>query len=80
LPHDTCNGEEVAQREPYFSVLKPADMIRHVAATLSRYGETRETGDWLILGTLIRPVPVHVGDRFVADFGPLGRVSVSVVG
>jgi len=79
-PHVTCNGEEVARRDTSFSVLQPADMIRHVAATLARYGETLETGDWLILGTLIRPVPVHVGDRFDADFGPLGRVTVTIGG
>jgi 2-oxo-hept-3-ene-1,7-dioate hydratase len=79
-PHVTRNGEEVAQRDPAFAVLQPAAMIRHVAATLARYGETLETGDWLILGTLIRPVPVRAGDRFAADFGPLGRVSVAIGG
>jgi len=25
-------------------------------------------------------VPVHAGDRFAADFGPLGRVSVTITG
>jgi 2-keto-4-pentenoate hydratase len=79
-PHVTCNGEEIARRDPSFTVLQPAAMIRHVAAILSRYGETLETGDWLILGTLIRPLPVHVGDRFAADFGPLGRVAVTITG
>ena len=79
-PHVTRNGEEVATRDPSFSVLQPAAMIRHVAKTLSRYGETLETGDWLILGTLIRPVPVRAGDRFAADFGPLGRVAVTITG
>ena len=79
-PHVTCNGEEVARRDPSFSVLQPAAMVRHVAATLARYGETLETGDWVILGTLIRPVPVHAGDRFIADFGPLGRVTVTITG
>jgi 2-keto-4-pentenoate hydratase len=79
-PHVTRNGEEVARRDPSFSVLQPAAMIRHVAKILSRYGETLETGDWLILGTLIRPVPVRAGDRFAADFGPLGRVAVTITG
>jgi len=79
-PHVTCNGTEVAQRDPSFAVLQPAPMIRHVAATLARYGECLETGDWVILGTLIRPIPVHPGDRFVADFGPLGRVAVTIGG
>jgi len=79
-PHVSRNGEEVARRDPSFSVLQPAAMIRHVAKILSGYGETLETGDWLILGTLIRPVPVHAGDRFAADFGPLGRVAVTITG
>jgi 2-oxo-hept-3-ene-1,7-dioate hydratase len=79
-PHVTRNGDEVAQRDSSFAVLQPAPMIRHVAATLARYGECLETGDWLILGTLIRPIPVHAGDRIEADFGPLGRVAVTIGG
>jgi 2-keto-4-pentenoate hydratase len=77
-PHVACNGSEVAQRDPAFAVLQPVPTIRHVAATLARYGECLETGDWLILGTLVRPIPVRAGDRIDADFGPLGRVSVTI--
>jgi 2-keto-4-pentenoate hydratase len=51
-----------------------------VAATLARYGECLETGDWLILGTLVRPIPVHAGDVIEADFGPIGRVAVTIGG
>ena len=79
-PHITCNGTEVATRDPGFTVLQPAKMVRHVAATLARYGECLETGDWLILGTLVRPIPVHSGDRIEADFGPIGRVAVTIGG
>ena len=79
-PHVTRNGAEVAERDPSFAVLQPAPMVRHVAATLARYGECLETGDWLILGTLVRPIPIHSGDVLEADFGPIGRVSVTIGG
>jgi 2-oxo-hept-3-ene-1,7-dioate hydratase len=72
------NGTEVARRDPSLLVLQPASTIRHVAAVLARHGETLEADDWLILGSLIQPIPVHAGDRLTADFGPLGRVSVEI--
>src|SRR5262249_31802591 len=53
-PHVTVNGAEVAQRDPGLLVLQPAATLRTVAATLARYGECLESGDWLILGSLIR--------------------------
>jgi 2-oxo-hept-3-ene-1,7-dioate hydratase len=77
-PELVRNGVPTARRDPTRLVLQPIDMIRHVAKTLARYGECLETGDWLILGTLIQPVSVRAGDRITADFGPLGRVSVSI--
>jgi 2-keto-4-pentenoate hydratase len=79
-PHVVRNGEAVASREPSLQVFQPAQMVRHVATTLARYGEWLETGDWIILGTLVRPVPVAKGDRIEADFGPLGRVAVEIGG
>jgi 2-oxo-hept-3-ene-1,7-dioate hydratase len=79
-PHVTINGVEVAQRDPGLLVLQPTATLRTVAATLARCGECLESGDWLILGTLIRPTPLHPGDRITADFGPLGTVTVEVAG
>ena len=52
--------------------------MRHVAATLARYGEALEPGDWIILGSLVPPVPVRSGDRIDADFGPVGRLSIEI--
>jgi 2-oxo-hept-3-ene-1,7-dioate hydratase len=72
------NGVEVARRDPAMLVLQPPRALRDVATTLARYGEQLETNDWLILGTLIPPVPVHAGDAIEADFGPLGRVTVGI--
>jgi 2-oxo-hept-3-ene-1,7-dioate hydratase len=74
------NGEEVARRDAAVLVLQPARALRDVAAALARYGEHVETGDWLILGSLTPPVAVYAGDRVEADFGPLGRVAVTIAG
>jgi 2-oxo-hept-3-ene-1,7-dioate hydratase len=79
-PYVSRNGAEVARRDPELLVLQPTAMLRHVATVLARYRERLETGDWIILGTLVSPVPVRPGDRFDADFGPLGRVSVQIGG
>jgi 2-oxo-hept-3-ene-1,7-dioate hydratase len=72
------NGTEVARRDPAMLVLQPTRALRDVAARLARYGEQLEKDDWLILGTLIPPFPVHAGDEIEGDFGPLGRVSLTI--
>jgi len=77
-PIVTRNGKEAARRDPGLLMLPPAEAIKHVASTLSRYGECLETGDWLILGSLIKPIPVRPGDRIEADFGPLGQIAISI--
>lgn len=77
-PIVTRNGAEVARRDPSLLVLQPEPTIKHVAATVARYSEQLLTGDWLILGSLVQPIPVHAGDRIEADFGPLGRLAVEI--
>lgn len=72
------NGTEVARRDPGMLMLDPTEAIRHVGATLSRFAERLEQGDWIILGTLVKPIPVRAGDTIEADFGPLGRVAVTI--
>jgi 2-oxo-hept-3-ene-1,7-dioate hydratase len=72
------NGSEVARRDPAMLVVQPTRAVRDIAATLARYGEQLEKDDWLILGSLIPPLPVHAGDVIEGDFGPLGRVSITI--
>ena len=79
-PYVHRNGTEVARRDPALLVLQPAAMVRYVATVLARYRERLETGDWIILGSLIPPIPVHAGDHIDADFGPFGRVAVEIDG
>lgn len=77
-PHVFRNGEEVARRDGSLLVFQPSQVVRFVANTVARYGEYLETGDWVICGSLVRPIPVAVGDSFDVDFGPLGRVGVEI--
>lgn len=78
-PYVSRNGEAIGQRDASLLVHQPAAVVRHVAATLGRYREPLETGDWIIAGSLIQPIPVRAGDRIDVDFGPLGRVAVAIV-
>ena len=72
------NGEEVARRDPELLVLQPGPTVRRAASMLARFKEQLESGDWIILGSLVRPIPIRPGDRFEADFGPLGRIAVQI--
>jgi 2-keto-4-pentenoate hydratase len=77
-PIVTRNGKEAARRDPSLLMLPPTEAIKHVASTLSRYGECLEAGDWVILGSLIKPIPIRPEDRIDADFGPLGPFALSI--
>jgi len=45
---------------------------------LSRHGMTLKAGEAVTTGTCVKPVPIAPGQRVVGEFGPLGRVCVSV--
>jgi 2-keto-4-pentenoate hydratase len=77
-PHVLRNGEVVAERDPSLLRFQPTAAVRHVADVLARHLERLDTGDWIISGSLTPAVPVAIGDRIEADFGPLGRVSVTI--
>lgn len=44
---------------------------------LSRIGVGLKAGEVVTTGTCVAPLPLHEGDIFIADFGALGRVSLS---
>ena len=70
-------GEEVlAVPDPSLVPEDLAALVAHVARSLAPRGERIEAGDWLICGACTPPVRVEAGDGIVADFGPLGLVSV----
>lgn len=57
----------------------PVSVVAWLANQLPTYGECLEKGDNVITGSLNPAVYIEVGDRFPADFGPLGRVQANCV-
>jgi 2-oxo-hept-3-ene-1,7-dioate hydratase len=55
----------------------PANGIAWVARRIAPYGLAIEPGQIILAGSFTRAVPTHPGDRFVADYGPLGTIECS---
>ncbi|WP_323764836.1 fumarylacetoacetate hydrolase family protein [Marinovum sp.] len=55
----------------------PANAVAWLGNKLSIYGGALEAGHMVLSGSFTRPVWADPGDRLEADFGPLGRVSVT---
>ncbi len=53
----------------------PAVGIAWLAQKLAPWGEALEAGEVVLAGSFTRPVGARRGDRFDADYGPLGRFS-----
>jgi 2-keto-4-pentenoate hydratase len=73
-----ANGIDVRVGEPARLPEDLAEFVCLVADTLARYGESLLAGDWIISGSITRPLEVHAGERIAVDVAPLGRVSVTV--
>ncbi len=62
--------------------LVPADLgevVAFVAAYLSEFGEGLEAGDLILSGSYTaKALPILPGQEAIADYGPLGRVSVTI--
>ncbi len=55
----------------------PLNAMTWIANELSRIGAGLKAGEIVTTGTCIVPLPLHEGDVALADFGSLGRVSLS---
>ncbi|MEJ7931529.1 2-oxo-hept-4-ene-1,7-dioate hydratase [Ramlibacter sp. AN1015] len=51
----------------------PAIGVAWLAGKLAPWGESLEAGQVVLAGSFTRPVAAKPGDRFDADYGPLGR-------
>lgn len=54
----------------------PAKGISWVCRRFAPHGIALEPGHIVLSGSFTRPVVANIGDRFVADYGPLGTVEV----
>jgi 2-oxo-hept-3-ene-1,7-dioate hydratase len=57
----------------------PAIGIAWLANKLAPWGESLLAGQIVLAGSFTRPVAAHIGDRFEADYGPLGTLAFRFV-
>ena len=53
-----------------------ATVIAHAARAVAAAGEAIESGQLVMTGSLVTPIPVVVGQDYLADLGRLGVVSL----
>ena len=57
----------------------PLRVVAWLANKLAEYGECLDAGEIVITGSLNPAVYINAGDRFVADFGPLGKIQANFI-
>lgn len=72
----TLDGKEVAQGRGEACLGNPAVAVAWLAEALTRFGEGLRAGDLIMSGALAKMVPAQPGNRFKAQFGDFGSVSV----
>ncbi len=73
------NGEVACSTSSSAALGNPIRVVAWLANKLASYGECLEKGDIVITGSLNPAVYIDAGDRFVADFGPLGKVRADFI-
>ncbi len=58
-------------------VEEPSTTVVFVRSYLAGHGATLQSGDRIIAGSVVAPVPVAPGDELSVSFGPLGRLGIS---
>ncbi|MFN4087894.1 MAG: 2-keto-4-pentenoate hydratase [Alphaproteobacteria bacterium] len=80
LGHDVVlqiNGEERGRGTGAAVMGHPMDALVWFVNYMSARGRTLRKGQFVTTGSCTGVVPVKAGEQCVADFGPLGKVSVS---
>jgi 2-keto-4-pentenoate hydratase len=71
------NDELVATGSGTAALGHPAQAVAWLANKLHEFGITLKAGELILPGALSGAIAVNEGDMIVADFGPLGTVSVT---
>ena len=74
----SLDGRRVSQGSGANVLGDPLHSLGLAAAELARQGQPLRAGDFVSLGSCTSPFPSAGGGRFVADFGPLGQVAVTL--
>jgi len=73
----SINGTKVADGSGAAVLGDPRIALAWIANELRVHGPGLHAGEVVTTGTAIVPAPIAPGDHFEADYGPLGRLSVS---
>jgi 2-keto-4-pentenoate hydratase len=73
----SINGRKVADGSGAAVLGDPRIALAWIANELRVHGPGLHAGEVVTTGTAIVPAPIAPGDHFEADYGPLGRLSVS---
>ncbi|WKA58326.1 2-keto-4-pentenoate hydratase [Planococcus shenhongbingii] len=71
------NGEAIDQASSSAVLGNPLNAVVWLANEVGRYDIAIEPGMFVLSGALSKALPFSAGDRFTADFGELGDVSIS---
>lgn len=72
------NGKEVACGTGSAALGDPRSALTWLVNELCEYADGVKIGAIVTTGTCIVPVPINPGDHFVADYGILGRIDVTL--
>ncbi|MEM7045710.1 MAG: fumarylacetoacetate hydrolase family protein [Pseudomonadota bacterium] len=74
----SVDGEEVATGSGANVMGNPLNSLLWLVNDLASRGEGLSAGDWISTGTCAGVVAIAPGQRAEADFGPFGRISLSL--
>jgi len=55
-----------------------SEVVSVVADTLAKQGKCLQAGDWIISGSITKPIEVFAGDHIEVDLSPLGSLSLNI--
>lgn len=74
------NGEELRVGDPSRYPEDISEFVCVVANTLDKQGLRLQAGDWIISGSITKPVAVKAGDQIEVELEPLGSISAQITG
>lgn len=73
------NGQVMQTGDPSRYPEDISDVVSVVADTLAKQGESLQAGDWIISGSITKPIEVHTGDQVEVSLSPLGTLSAKIM-
>lgn len=75
----SVNGQVMQTGEPSRYPENISEIVSVVADTLAKQGECLQAGDWIISGSITKPIEVHAGDKIEVSLSPLGTLLAEIM-